>query len=55
MLTKELSATERVQPCFIEPMQVAAVQQLPGGGAWTYETKLDGYRCSGIEAFDAVQ
>jgi bifunctional non-homologous end joining protein LigD len=45
MLTKELSTTERVQPCFIEPMQVAPVRELPDGGKWTYEAKLDGYRC----------
>jgi bifunctional non-homologous end joining protein LigD len=45
MLTKELSASERVQPTFIEPMQVAPVRDLPDGGAWSYEAKLDGYRC----------
>ena len=26
-------------------MQVSAVRQLPDGGNWTYEGKLDGYRC----------
>jgi len=44
MLTKELDITERVQPCFIEPMYAEAVRELPDGGIWTYETKLDGYR-----------
>jgi len=45
MLSKELSTAERVRPAFIEPMQVAPVRELPEGGAWTYEAKLDGYRC----------
>jgi len=29
----------------MEPMQVAPVRELPDGGNWTYEAKLDGYRC----------
>ena len=45
MLTKNLSSTERVQPRFIEPMYAEAVRELPDGGLWTYEAKLDGYRC----------
>ena len=45
MFTKELSTAERVQPAFIEPMQVSPVRELPDGGAWSYEAKLDGYRC----------
>jgi ATP-dependent DNA ligase len=45
MLIKELSTMERVKLGFIEPMQVAPVRELPDGGAWTYEAKLDGYRC----------
>jgi bifunctional non-homologous end joining protein LigD len=45
MLTKELSTRERDQPRFIEPMQAALVRELPDGGLWTYEAKLDGYRC----------
>jgi len=45
MLTKELSTTGRVQPVLIEPMQVVPVAELPDGGAWSYEAKLDGYRC----------
>ena len=44
MLTKELSKAQRVQPSFIEPMQVSLVRELPDGDAWTYEAKLDGYR-----------
>lgn len=43
--TKEISPADRVQPGFIEPMQVAPVRELPDGGNWTYEAKLDGYRC----------
>ena len=45
MLTKELSIAERVHPTFIEPMYAEAVRELPDGAIWTYETKLDGYRC----------
>jgi ATP-dependent DNA ligase len=45
MLTKEVSTLERVQPAFIEPMQVAPVRQLPDSGKWSYEAKRDGYRC----------
>jgi ATP-dependent DNA ligase len=44
MLTKEVSTLERVQPAFIEPMQVAPVR-LSDSGKWSYEAKLDGYRC----------
>ena len=54
MLTKELSTTERVQPCFIEPMQVAPVRDLPDGGSWTYEAKLDGYRCLAAKRTNGV-
>jgi hypothetical protein len=35
MLIRELFTGERVQPCFIEPTLVAAVRELPDGGAWT--------------------
>jgi bifunctional non-homologous end joining protein LigD len=45
MLTKELTTLERVQARFIEPMYAEAVRELPDGGLWTYEAKLDGYRC----------
>jgi ATP-dependent DNA ligase len=45
MLTKDLSIAERVQPRFIEPMYAEGVKELPDGGLWTYEPKLDGYRC----------
>jgi ATP-dependent DNA ligase len=45
MLTKQVSKVERVQPCFIEPMYAEAVKELPDGGLWSYEAKLDGYRC----------
>src|SRR6266540_6365195 len=45
MLTKEPSTVERIQPSFIEPMSAEAVRELPDGGLWSYEAKLDGYRC----------
>jgi hypothetical protein len=45
MLTKEIFPAKRVQPSFIEPMQVAPVRELRDGGTWSYEAKLDGYRC----------
>src|SRR5687767_10902644 len=45
MLTKELSPAERIPPAFIEPMYAEAVRELPDGTLWTYEAKLDGYRC----------
>ena len=42
MLTKELTTPDRIQPCFVEPMQVTPVRELPDGGLWSYEAKLDG-------------
>src|SRR4030095_1023646 len=45
MPTTEFYTAERVQPRFIEPMLADAVRELPDGGLWTYEAKLDGYRC----------
>jgi hypothetical protein len=49
MLTKEVCTSKRIQPRFIEPMQIALVRELPDGGQWTYEAKLDGslnYACN---------
>src|ERR1051325_1241897 len=48
MPAKEIAKAKHVQPCFIEPMQVSAVRELPDGGFWTYEAKLDGYRCLAV-------
>ena len=45
MLTKELSKPAPIRLSFIEPMQIMPVRKLPDGGNWTYEAKLDGYRC----------
>ena len=45
MLTKELSKLPTLHPCFIEPMYVQAVRELPDSGKSAYEAKLDGYRC----------
>ena len=44
MLTREVSTAPPVEPSFIEPMYAEAVRELPDGGLWTYEAKLDGYR-----------
>ena len=45
MLTKELSKLPALRLSFIEPMLASSVRELPGGAAWSYEAKLDGYRC----------
>ena len=45
MLSKEATTTIRIQPRFIEPMYATLLRELPDGGEWTYEAKLDGYRC----------
>jgi ATP-dependent DNA ligase len=45
MLTKELSQLPALRPSFIEPMYAQAVSELPEGILWSYEAKLDGYRC----------
>ena len=45
MLTKELSKLPATRLSFIEPMYAQAVSELPSGDLWTYEAKLDGYRC----------
>jgi DNA ligase D-like protein (predicted ligase) len=45
MVTKALSTAKHVEPHFIEPMYASAVRELPDSDAWTYEAKLDGYRC----------
>jgi bifunctional non-homologous end joining protein LigD len=54
MLTKEFSTPEHAQPRFIEPMYAEAVRELPNGGLWTYEAKLDGYRCLAAKQGSAV-
>jgi bifunctional non-homologous end joining protein LigD len=45
MLTKEFSKLPVIRLSFIEPMYTQAVSELPNGDLWTYEAKLDGYRC----------
>ena len=45
MITKGLATAKRIEPHFIEPMYASAVRELPDGATWTYEAKLDGYRC----------
>jgi DNA ligase D-like protein (predicted ligase) len=43
----KLASAEQIQVRFIEPMYAEAAQLLPDGDRWTYEAKLDGYRCLG--------
>jgi ATP-dependent DNA ligase len=45
MITKELPIAGQSPLRFIEPMYAEAVRELPNGGLWSYEAKLDGYRC----------
>ena len=40
---------KRVEPAFIEPMQCKPVTVLPAGEKWTFELKLDGYRCIAVK------
>src|SRR5689334_14755432 len=54
MITKGLSTAKRVEPRFIEPMYASAVRELPDGGAWAYEAKLDGYRCLAAKRHNGV-
>lgn len=35
-------------------MYAGAVRELPDGGAWSYEAKLDGYRCLAAKAKSGV-
>jgi ATP-dependent DNA ligase len=39
---------------FIKPMECLAVRNVPTGGAWTYEVKLDGFRIEAIRSTDHV-
>ena len=45
MSARHVARDNHVRPLFIEPMQVSPVHELPDTGAWSYEAKLDGYRC----------
>jgi ATP-dependent DNA ligase len=45
MTTRGLSIVKQAPLAFIEPMYAEAVRELPDGGLWSYEAKLDGYRC----------
>ena len=40
---------KRQDPAFIEPMQCKPVTALPAGEKWTFEIKLDGYRCIAVK------
>jgi ATP-dependent DNA ligase len=37
------------EPEFIEPMQCKPITALPVGEKWTFEIKLDGYRCIAVK------
>jgi ATP-dependent DNA ligase len=54
MLTKELSKLPATRLSFIEPMYAQAVTELPSGNLWTYEAKLDGYRCLAAKRYGRV-
>src|SRR6266550_6791584 len=54
MSKKKVSTLPVVTPRFIEPMYATAVGQLPDGGTWTYEAKLDGYRCLAAKRSDGI-
>ena len=41
--------SKRTEPAFIEPMQCKPVTALPAGEKWTFEIKLDGYRCIAVK------
>jgi bifunctional non-homologous end joining protein LigD len=47
--TKEQTIHDRTKPAFIEPMQCKPVGALPAGEKWTFEVKLDGYRCIAVK------
>jgi bifunctional non-homologous end joining protein LigD len=47
--TKEQTILKRTDPAFIEPMQCKPVSALPAGEKWTFEVKLDGYRCIAVK------
>src|SRR6266550_5523221 len=54
MSKKKVSTLPVVTPRFIEPMYATAIGQLPDGSAWTYEAKLDGYRCLAAKRSDGI-
>jgi bifunctional non-homologous end joining protein LigD len=47
--TTDQTIQKRTEPAFIEPMQCKPVSALPTGGNWTFEIKLDGYRCIAVK------
>jgi bifunctional non-homologous end joining protein LigD len=46
---KRRFAGKRVEPRFLEPMQCKPVSKPPTGDDWSFEIKLDGYRCLGVK------
>jgi ATP-dependent DNA ligase len=47
--TKDQRIRRRTEAGFIEPMQCKPVVELPAGENWTFEIKLDGYRCIAVK------
>ena len=47
--TKDQTIRKCTEPAFIEPMQRKPVRALPVGEKWTFEIKLDGYRCIAVK------
>ena len=44
-----------VRARFVEPMLCAAVPELPQGGSWRYEIKLDGYRALALKSGESAR
>jgi ATP-dependent DNA ligase len=42
-------------PGFIVPMLASSVKTLPDGPGWTYEVKLDGFRCIAVRGSDKAR
>jgi len=50
----DLDSLPKARIKFVEPMQAAAVRELPDDGLWFYEAKFDGYRCLAAKRSGAV-
>ena len=48
-MTRRGTTRKRIEPAFIEPMQCKPITALPADEKWTYEIKLDGYRCIAVK------
>src|SRR5919198_5046385 len=45
----------KIESDFVEPMLALLVQRLPAGEEWSYEMKLDGYRCIASKSQSGIQ